>query len=149
LRQFARWGVTFDGRVCDAQSSVCLSRRVVSWFGLGLGASLVELGLLRALYEGLDWPFPLATAAAAEALILTKFFIADRWVFGHHRPAAGRLGRYQGVSAGALVVSWLVINALSGLLGVPYVVSFVLSTAASFAWSLASNFLWVWARPRG
>jgi hypothetical protein len=25
----------------------------------------------------------------------------------------------------------------------------VLGTAASFAWSLLTNFLWVWARPRG
>jgi putative flippase GtrA len=146
LRQAARQGVTFDGRVCDAQQGVCQSRRVINWFVLGVGASLVELGLLRALYEGLAWPFPLATAAAAEILILTKFFVADRWVFGHRRPTAGRLARYQGASAGALVVSWLVINGLSVLLGLPYVIAFVLSTAASFAWSLATNFLWVWAR---
>jgi putative flippase GtrA len=132
--------------VCDAQSSVGRYRRLISWVALGVSASLVELGLLRALYEGLVWPFPAATLVSAEVLILIKFVIADRWVFGHRWPAAGRLARYQGASAGALVVSWVVINALSVLLGVPYVVAFVLSTAAAFAWSLASNFLWVWAR---
>jgi len=131
--------------VCDAQQAVCQSRRVATWFVLGLSASLIELGLLRGLYEGLMWPFPLATAVAAEVLILMKFFVADRLIFGHPAPSAGRLLRYHGASAGALVVYWVLINALSVALGVPYVLAFVLSTGAAFVWSLVSNFLWVWA----
>ena len=58
-----------------------------------------------------------------------------------------RLGRYQGASIGALIVYWLVFNALVEVLGVPYVVAFVLGTGAAFAWSLVTNFLWVWAQP--
>jgi putative flippase GtrA len=131
--------------VCDAQQAVCQSRRVATWFVLGLTASLIEFGLLRALYEGLAWPFPLATIAAAEILILVKFLVADRWIFAHRLPSMGRLLRYHGASAGALVVSWVVINALVVALGVPYPLAFVLSTGAAFAWSLVSNFLWVWA----
>jgi putative flippase GtrA len=131
--------------VCDAQQAVGPSRRVAGWFAVGATASLVELALLRGLYEGLQWPFPLATAAAAETLILTKFFVSDRWVFGHAWPTLGRLLRYHGASAGALVVYWLVINGLTELLGLPYLAAFILGTAASFSWSLLSNFLWVWA----
>ena len=122
-----------------------MSRRVLSWFVLGVVASLVELGLLRVLFEGLAWPLPVATAVAAEALILVKFVIADRWVFGHARPAWDRLARYHGACLGALVVYWLAINALAALLGLPYVVAFVIGTGASFSWSLVSNFRWVWA----
>lgn len=125
--------------------TVSQSRRVATWFALGFTASLLELALLRALYEGLAWPFPLATAVAAEVLILTKFFTADRLIFGHRLPAIGRLVRYHGASAGALLVYWVVVNALSVMLGMPYVVAFVLSTGAAFVWSLISNFLWVWA----
>jgi hypothetical protein len=40
-----------------------------------------------------------------------------------------------------------VINGLAVLLGLPYVVGFVLGTGAAFAWSLVTNFLWVWAQP--
>jgi putative flippase GtrA len=119
---------------------------VSGWFVLGVAAAVVELGLLRVLYEGLGWALPLATAVAAEALILAKFLIADRWVFGHPRPTVERLVKYHGASAGALVVYWLVINGLSGMLGVPYPVAFIVGTGASFAWSLATNFLWVWVR---
>ncbi len=121
-----------------------VSRRVVSWFVLGVVAAGVELALLRVLVELVEWPLPIATAVAAEALILAKFAIADRWVFGHPRPALDRLVRYHGACLGALVVYWLTINGLAEFLGLPYVLAFVLGTAASFAWSLVTNFLWVW-----
>jgi len=120
---------------------------VISWFVLGLVASVVELGLLRVLYELLGWALPVATAVAAEVLIIGKFLIADRWVFSHSWPAWDRLLRYHGASAGALAVYWLVINGLAALVGLPYVVGFVMGTGAALAWSLLTNFLWVWAKP--
>jgi putative flippase GtrA len=120
--------------------------RIAGWSVLGLSAAAAELGLLRALYEGLLVPLPVATVLAAEVLILIKFLVADRWVFGYPRPALDRAVRYHGACAGALVVYWLVINLLSGALGVPYTLGFFLGTAASFVWSLLTNFLWVWAR---
>jgi len=121
--------------------------RVVRWVLLGVSASLVELGLLKGLYEGLFWPLPVATAIAAEVLIIAKFLVADRWVFGHAWPNIRRLVRYHGASAGALLVYWVVINLLSVVLGMAYVVAFVIGTGAAFVWSLLSNFLWVWDAP--
>jgi putative flippase GtrA len=123
------------------------TRRVASWFLLGLTASLLELALLRGLYEGLLWPLPVATAVAAETLILVKFLVNDRYIFGHRLPTLNRCARYHGASAGALVVYWLVINALSLAAGIPYVVAFLVGTGAAFTWSLLTNFLWVWAQP--
>jgi len=123
------------------------ARRVASWFLLGLTASLAELALLRGLYEGLGWVLPVATATAAEVFIIVKFLVADRWVFGHPRPTINRLVRYHGASAGALVVYWVVINALALIAAMPYVAAFVIGTGAAFAWSLVTNFVWVWADP--
>jgi dolichol-phosphate mannosyltransferase len=114
---------------------------------LGLTASVLELALLRVLYEGIDWPLPIATAVAAEVLIIFKFLMNDRFVFNHRWPTVNRLVKYHGASAGALAVYWVAINALTLLGGIPYVLAFVLSTAAAFTWSLFTNFLWVWARP--
>lgn len=111
---------------------------------LGVAAVGAEIGLIGALYEGLRLPLWLASALAAEALILLRFAIADRWVFGHRRPTLGRLGRYQSASLGALVVSWLVLNGSAARLGVSYVLATLLGTGAAFAWSLLTNFLWVW-----
>ena len=122
-------------------------RRLASWFLIGATAALLELALLRVLYELLDWPLPVATAIAAEVLILGKFVTTDRLVFGHASPTVNRLVRYHGASAGALLVYWLVINGLAEFRGVPYVAAFIVGTAAAFAWSLVTNFLWVWAQP--
>jgi dolichol-phosphate mannosyltransferase len=119
-------------------------RRLAGWFALGLVASLLELGLLRGLVEVGRVPLPVATALAAEVLIIFKFLLNDRLVFNHHWPTVGRLMRYHGASAGALVVYWVVVNALSLVLGVVYVLAFVVGTAAAFGWSLLTNFLWVW-----
>lgn len=121
--------------------------QVGRWLVLGAGAAVVELALLRLLVEVLlvhPWA---ASALAAEALILARFAVADRWVFQHPRPTLPRLLRYQGACTGALVVYLVAFNGLTLLLGAPYVVAFVLGTAVSFAWSLVTNFLWVW-RPK-
>lgn len=124
-----------------------MARRVSAWFLLGVTASLVELALLRLLYEVWLWPLPVATAAAAEVLIVVKFLVNDRFVFGHEWPNLSRLLKYHGASAGALVVYWIVVNGLAALLSLPYVLAFIVGTGAAFAWSLITNFLWVWAPP--
>jgi putative flippase GtrA len=106
---------------------------------------VVEGGLLGVLVDVLSWPKPVASFVAAEVLILAKFVIADRWVFNHPSPTWDRLLRYQGAAVGALVVYWLVFNGLDVQFGMPYQVAFVVGTGAAFAWSLLTNFLWVWA----
>jgi putative flippase GtrA len=127
-------------------------RRVVSWVLLGLLASVLELGLLKLLYEGLSWPLAVATLVAAEVLIMGKFLANDRFVFGNAWPTLRRLVRYHCASAGALAMYWVVLNALSAFAGVPYVAAFIVGTAAAFTWSLITNFLWVWEQhnlPKG
>ena len=114
---------------------------------MGATAAGVELLLLRGLYEGLGWALPLATAIAAEVLILAKFAVSDRFVFGYRVPGLTRLLKYHGAALGALVVYWLVTNGLAGMGNVAYVFAFIVGTGAAFAWSLLTNFLWVWARP--
>ena len=128
--------------------AVFSGRRVAPWLLIGCGASLVELLLLRLLHEDLGWPLPLASATAAETLIMVKFLLSDRCVFGHRWPQLRRLLRYHGACAGAFVTYWLVINGLAALLAVPYVAGFVVGTAVAFTWSLLTNFLWVWAPSR-
>jgi putative flippase GtrA len=114
---------------------------------LGGVAAVLELLLLKLLYEGLGWALPVATAVAAEVLILAKFVVADQWVFGHPTPSWSRALKYHGASAGAFVVYWLLINGLVEMLSLAYPIAFVLGTGAAFLWSLVTNFLWVWAQP--
>jgi putative flippase GtrA len=122
--------------------------QVGQWIVLGVVALFLELGLLKLLYEVLGMPLALASLIAAEVLILARFVVADRFVFGHPRPTWARLARYHGSCAGALAVSWVILNGVASFLAVPYELAFLLGTGASFLWSLLTNFLWVWAQPR-
>ncbi len=136
-------------------------RQVAGWLVLGVAAMVAEIALLGLLYQGLGIPLWLASALAAETLILVRFVVADRWVFGYAHPAWSRCGRYHGAAAGAFVVSWVVLNGSAaaldasgvirqlqvGLLdesSVRYVVPALLGTGAAFVWSFLTNFLWVW-----
>lgn len=119
-------------------------RQVARWVVLGVAALGVEIALIGVLYQGLGLPLWLSSALAAEALILARFLVADRWVFRHPRPSVPRCIRYHGASAGAFAVSWVVLNGSAALLSVPYQVAALLGTGAAFVWSLLTNFLWVW-----
>ena len=120
------------------------SRQLLGWFVVGVVAVVGEVAMLEVLVERLGIPLWAASALAAESLMLARFLVTDRWVFGYARPSVGRLGRYHGTCAGAFVVSWGMLNALSALLGLDYRVAWALGTVAALAWSAWSNLLWVW-----
>lgn len=122
------------------------ARQLGGWLVVGVAGAGAEFALLRLLTNGLDLPLWLSSAAAAEVLILGRFFVMDHWVFRHARPSLERLLRYQGACLGALLVYWLVINTVSGPLGLPDWIGFLVGTGASLGWSLLTNFLWVWRR---
>ena len=122
-------------------------RRFARWVALGVPVVGAQLALLTLLHQGLAWPLWLASAAAAEAGLLTRFLTTDRWVFGHPRPTLRRWARFHGAAAGAFVVSWLVLNGAVAGLGVPYVAAALLGTGAAFGWSALTTFLWVWRAP--
>jgi putative flippase GtrA len=117
------------------------------WFFLGVLAFAFELGLLAVLHQMLHCPLWLASALAAEIILLSRFLSTDRLVFGYSRPSFSRCWRFHAAAAGAFVASWLVLNGSADLLSVPYPVAAFFGTVAAFLWSAVTNFLWVWRSP--
>jgi putative flippase GtrA len=122
-------------------------RQFGGWFGLGVLAFGAEVALLGLLHQWLKCPLWLASALAAEVVLLARFLSTDRLVFGHARPALARCGRFHAAAVGSFAVSWLVLNGSAVLLGAPYVAAAFLGSVAAFVWSALSNFLWVWRSP--
>jgi putative flippase GtrA len=112
--------------------------------GLGVLAFGAELVVLSILYQRLLCPLWVASALAAELSLLCRFVTNDRFVFGCERPSLSRCGRFHAASAGSFAISWLILNASAGLLGLPYVAAMFCGTVSSFAWSALTHFLWVW-----
>ena len=121
--------------------------RFVGWFALGLVAFCVEVGVLGILHQWLDVPLWLASALAAEFVLVGRFLTTDRLVFGHRRPTLQRCIRFHLAAVGSFTVSWLVLNGSVRLLDVHFAVATFLGSAAAFTWSALTNFLWVW-RPK-
>jgi putative flippase GtrA len=120
-------------------------RALGRWWIVGLaftGGGLVVLYVLR---DVLRLPLIAATSAGAEATLLLRFLINDRWVFGHRRPAWTRLWQFHVASAGGGAIWWVVANVLPRF-GVHYLLAATAGTACSVMFSMATNFFWIWRR---
>jgi putative flippase GtrA len=122
--------------------------RFVGWFALGVLAFGVELVLLAVLHQWLRMPLWIASALAAEMVLLGRFVSTDRFVFGYATPSFGRCWRFHASALGSFTVSWIVLNTAAVMLGAQYVVAAFLGSVAAFAWSGLTNFLWVWRPAR-
>jgi putative flippase GtrA len=130
-----------------AEAQNALPARLVQfggWFGLGVVAFAIELGLLAILHQWLGMHLWQASALAGETVVLGRFLTTDRFVFGHSTPTWGRCWRYHVAAAGSFTISWLVLNSTAHVLQLPYPIATFLGSAAAFAWSGVTNFLWVW-----
>ena len=119
-------------------------RQFAGWFIFGVFAFVAEVALLGVLHQWLGCPLWVASALAAETVLLGRFFSTDRLVFGHAQPALDRCIRFHAAAAGAFVVSWLVLNGSAAVLHVHYVMAAFLGSVAAFGWSGLTNFFWVW-----
>jgi len=120
-------------------------RRLGYWWIVGMAFTLLNLPTLYLLVDVLAVPLAAATLMAGEAGLLARFLVNDRWVFGEQRPTLQRLGQYHLAVAGGFVIWWTATNTLSRF-GIHYLLAALLGTGASVAWSMVTNFLWVWRR---
>jgi putative flippase GtrA len=120
------------------------TRQFAGWFVLGVTAFGIEVALLGVLHQWLSCPLWLASAVAAEFVLLARFLSTDRLVFGYARPDLSRCGRFHAAALGSFAVSWLALNGSSTFLDLPYVLAAFVGSIAAFAWSGVTNFLWVW-----
>jgi putative flippase GtrA len=140
------------GVLAEVAQATRIPARVVQfagWFALGVLAFGVEIALLAVLHQWLRVPLWIASACAAELVLLSRFLSTDRFVFGYATPSWGRCWRFHVAALGSFITSWLVLNGSATLLELPYVAAAFLGSIAAFVWSGLTNFLWVWrARSR-
>jgi len=118
-------------------------RSVARWWIVGLAFTACGLMVLYLLRDVFRMPLMVATSAGAEATLLVRFLINDRWVFGHRRPTWRRLWQFHVASAGGGAVWWTVANVLPRF-HVHYLVAAIAGTACSVIFSMATNFFWIW-----
>ncbi len=123
----------------------CLSNPWLRWMLVGGVFEVIGTPLLFLLHG--IWLMPLfgATALVAELTTLPRFFINDRYVFGHARPTWRRLWQYH-VACGGGFVAWYCVTNVLPMFGVHYIIASLCGTACSVGLAVLSNFAWIWRR---
>ena len=124
-----------------------ITPQVVRWFVVGVVFEIPDLILIKVTVGMLGWPYALGTIFSGELCTILRFFVVDRMVFGHARPTLTRLGQYHVANALGFAIWWIGANALE-FFGMHYLVASLCATVVSAAFSMASNFLWVWRKPK-
>jgi len=118
-------------------------RALGRWWAVGLAFTALGTGAMYVATDVVHLPLLAGTLICSEILMLVRFLINDRWVFGHRRPTWLRLWQFHVASAGGSVI-WLI--AANGLprFGVHYLIASLVGTACSVCVSMLLNFLWIW-----
>lgn len=117
-------------------------------FGVvGLSGVVVNSLILWALVQHVGLGVAVASALATEVAIITNFLLNDHWTFGPGQRAhsfAQRLLRYNGVCLGGLVITAVVLLALTTLLALPLLLANFVAVLCAMAWNYSLNSRWTW-----
>jgi putative flippase GtrA len=130
--------------------------RLVRFLLVGGLSYVVNQALLVVLYDGalasmsrggaFDAPLLLASAVALEVSILVRFALNDVWTFRDRRGKSFIVRFYQSnfTSFGSPLICLAVVNVLTPVFGVNYLLSNSLGILLGLAWNWFSSVLFVW-----
>ena len=117
---------------------------VVRWWIVGLFFTFVNIPILILFVDLWQMPKWAATFLASEVVTILRFFVNDRWVFGHVFPSWVRLWQYHVANVGSSILWYSVTNALIYFFSVNYIWASIVGTGFSVGLSMITNFLWIW-----
>ncbi len=122
-----------------------LTRRLVSFIGVGAVATLVQYGILVFSVEimGLK-PFLGSSIGFAISAVL-NYWLNYHLTFRSQNSHAGAATRFALVALAGLVLNALAMVLLGRVPGLPYVAAQVIATVVVLAWNFVGNSLWTFA----
>ncbi|MDB9494598.1 GtrA family protein [Spirulina major CS-329] len=121
------------------------AKPMVRWWIVGLFFTGFNFPLLYVLKEVAGFSVAIASLIAAELTTIIRFFLNDRWVFGHAAPTWKRFWQYHATNFGSFVVWWGGVNIFDAI-GVHYLLAALFATVTSVGLSMITNFLWIWRK---
>ncbi len=127
-------------------------RRLVRFGFVGAVGTLVNLGVLFLLVQGLGAQVLLAVAIAIEVSIVSNFFMNHLFTFRFHRAGrldstatvATKLVRYNFITLGGAAISYLVFLACYKWLGWHYIISDLIAIIVATSWNYMMSVRVVW-----
>lgn len=113
---------------------------------VGLVGVGVNQGLLFALHGLAGVPLLVASALATESAIVSNYVGNELYTFHHRVLDWGRLGRFNLVSLGSLILTVGTLWLLQRATPFHYLVDNLLAIGVGSLWNFAVNFGWTWRR---
>ncbi len=122
--------------------------RIIRFGVVGTSGVLVNYAVLYTLVEFVGLNRLIAVALANEIAILSNFFWNNLWTFGdagRDTPLWVRAARYNFFGLGGLLLSVVVLGALTYGLGLDYLVANAFAIATAMTWNYLSNARWTFS----
>ena len=115
---------------------------------VGVSGVVVSLGLLYSLSEFAGWHYMASYGVAFIVAAANNYLWNSLWTFRDRKSSISGLGIYTGVSMLTLMLNESILYILTGLLGLWYIVSALVSLGIAFILNYAMSSRFVWNRPR-
>jgi putative flippase GtrA len=122
-----------------------MSRRLVSFIGVGAVATLVQYCILVFSVEILGLrPFLGSSVGFAVSAVL-NYWLNYHFTFRSQNSHVGAVSRFALVALAGLVLNALAMVLLGRVQGLPYVAAQIIATVIVLAWNFLGNSLWTFA----
>lgn len=123
--------------------------RFIRFCVVGMSGVVVNMGILWFLTDIIGMFYLVSSVVAVECAILSNFTWNELWTFRDRRQPGFlsllmRIGKFNVVSAGGLVINISILGALTGLLGVYYLLANLFGIAGALLWNFGMNTKWTW-----
>lgn len=122
-----------------------LSRQFTTFVVVGLAAAVVHYSVLIGLVERAGTGTVLATLAGYVCGGVVSYLLNRRFTYESERPHGEAVWRFAVVAGVGFLLTGLLMAALNGWLGVPYLLAQLAITGIVLIWSFLGNRLWTFA----
>ncbi|QHU99540.1 GtrA family protein [Synechocystis sp. CACIAM 05] len=121
---------------------------MVRWWIIGIIAMVLNVVLLDwfkvSLGMGLTW----ASVLSAEVITIIRYGAIDLWAFRNPNLSWQRCWEYHVANFSGFFLWSLIIVILGNKLSWDHKIAAIVATMITVFWSMATNFLWVWRKPK-
>jgi dolichol-phosphate mannosyltransferase len=123
--------------------------RFIKFCLVGLSGAVVNLGLLYILTEFAGFFYLISSIIAIEISIITNFLLNNAWTWNDRRKKGAffsRLGKFNLVSIGSLVINAGILYLLTSFAGIYYIISNMIGIVAAALWNFFVNHYWTFKK---
>jgi putative flippase GtrA len=121
---------------------------VVRWWIVGIAAMVLNIVLLDWFKVSVGLSLTVASLLSSELITIVRYGVLDLWVFRSGGLSWKRCWEYHVANFSGFFLWTFIIVALGNKLQWDHKLAAIAATMVTVCWSMATNFLWIWRKPK-